>query len=80
MKSKILENIEFAFTGSNVLAQIQDNSTPNIDLLVRESIQNSIDAVSHDKEFIQIDIIHDQFNKTKFESYFNDDKNFKFDF
>ena len=31
-------------SGSSLLKLIQNNSTPTIDLLVRESIQNSLDA------------------------------------
>ena len=38
-------------TGSKVLELIQDNYTPPVDLLVREAVQNSADAIRDDKEF-----------------------------
>lgn len=41
-------------TGSKVLELIQDNYTPPIDILVREAIQNSADAILAEKEFGKI--------------------------
>lgn len=56
MKLKIckLKKGPMILTGSKVLELIQDNYTPPIDLLVRESIQNSADAILDDKDFGRI--------------------------
>lgn len=53
-------------SGSSLLKLIQNNSTPTIDLLVRESIQNSLDAYDENSEnkFVEV-----QFNIGEFESY-----------
>ena len=58
-------NDNFSFTGSNVLDQIQDRSTPNIDLLVRESVQNSCDAYDDRKSFVRMNFIVNKFDNFK---------------
>ena len=45
MKAKIHDRSNMSFTGSKVLKSIMDTTTPGMDILVRESIQNSMDAV-----------------------------------
>ncbi|QWB96605.1 hypothetical protein KHQ89_04055 [Mycoplasmatota bacterium] len=70
MKCKIEKHVNMSFTGSNVLAQIQDNSTPNIDLLVRESIQNSADAILDNKEFARINYKVGEFDTELFKNMF----------
>lgn len=45
MIAKIHERSNMSFTGSKVLKSIMDTTTPGMDILVRESIQNSMDAV-----------------------------------
>lgn len=45
MKAKIHDRTNMSFTGSKVLKSIMDTTTPGMDILVRESIQNSMDAV-----------------------------------
>lgn len=55
-------------TGSKVLELIQDNYTPPIDLLVRESIQNSADAILDNKDFGKINFRTGEFDKGIFSS------------
>lgn len=72
MKLKIHELAEgpMVLTGSKVLELIQDNHTPHIDLLVRESIQNSADASLNDKDFVKIQFLTGGFDKFKFANSF----------
>ena len=76
MKSKILLNDAYSFTGANVLSQIQDSSTPNIDLLIRESVQNSCDAFDEDKSFVRMNFIVNKFNNLSFKNLFNNIEEF----
>ena len=55
MKTKILEKGYMEYTGHKVLKSIMDNSTPAIDLFVREVIQNSADAVLKNKDYARIE-------------------------
>ena len=43
-------------TGKSLLRLIQNNGTPTLDLLVRESIQNSLDAALKDDESEYVDV------------------------
>lgn len=72
MKLKIykLQKGPMILTGSKVLELIQDNYTPHIDLLVRESIQNSADAFLEDKDFVKIQFTIGAFDKSKFANSF----------
>lgn len=56
MKIQVLRKSDYGFhlKGSRALNLMMDNETPPIDLLVRESIQNSADAVRQDKKFCSI--------------------------
>ncbi len=87
MKLKIyqLEKGPMVLTGSKVLELIQDNYTPPMDLLVRESIQNSADAILKNKNFGKIAFKTGVFSCKKFAalfekigdnilSYFTDDR------
>jgi hypothetical protein len=50
--------------GDKVLTILQDNSSSLVDLLVRESIQNSLDAgLNHDNSPINISFSHGKFDK-----------------
>jgi|GEM_PF-2744275 len=50
-----LEKGNFVNGGHSVLTSIADESTPSVDLLVRESIQNSLDEIRKDAEFAKVD-------------------------
>jgi len=63
MKIRVLDKGNFILTGSKVLKTIQDTSTPGIDLLVRESVQNSLDAIKNDKSHCKM-----KFNIGSFEN------------
>lgn len=67
--------------GSKALELIMDNKTPKIDLLVRESIQNSADATLDDARCCRIKFDLKQFSNNKFASFFEDyDKRFMEEF
>lgn len=54
MKIKILEKGPMIMTGSKVMKAIMNNSTPPVDIFVREAIQNSADAINKDSKFGRI--------------------------
>lgn len=56
MEIKILKCDNMVSTGSTVLKAIQNNEMPLLDLLVREVIQNSLDAKKDDKSFVKEEI------------------------
>ena len=66
MQIDILKKGSYGFNlkGSKALKLMMDNETPDIDLLVRESIQNSADAVRKDKKNCVI-----QFRLLPFENF-----------
>ena len=61
--AQILEYIsDMEQSGSSLFNKLQNNNTPNLELLVRESIQNSLDAeTKHDKS-IKMKFIVDRFD------------------
>ena len=71
-------NIEIAVpgkmsqSGSSLLKLIQNNSTPTIDLLVRESIQNSLDAfdINDPNKYVEVQFNVGDFNSHRLSKYF----------
>lgn len=61
LKIKNLQKGPMVITGHNVIKLIQDVSTPDIDLLVRESMQNSCDAIKKDAIYGKIDFFAKSF-------------------
>ena len=59
--------------GSSVLRAIQNNSDPLIDLFIRESIQNSLDAGDNeiDIPYVSIDFIVNSFNANRLNQSLN---------
>ncbi len=55
-------------TGSSILKLYPDQHTPILDLLVRESIQNSLDAAVNSKTYVQVDFITGDFKSTLLDS------------
>lgn len=53
-------------TGSSLLRLIQNNDMPLLDLLVRESIQNSLDAHNEDTAFVNVQYLTGQFESALF--------------
>ncbi|SFL91140.1 hypothetical protein [Salibacterium qingdaonense] len=54
MKIEIAPHERMSETGSSLMRLIQNNELPTVDLLVRESIQNSSDAVLDDADTVNI--------------------------
>uniref|UniRef100_UPI0026F238B9 hypothetical protein n=1 Tax=Faecalibaculum rodentium TaxID=1702221 RepID=UPI0026F238B9 len=55
MDIQIAQISNMSQSGSSLLRSIQNNSTPILDLLVRESIQNSLDAAKPDRRSVRVD-------------------------
>lgn len=62
MKIEIFEPGRMTQTGSSLLRLIQNNSMPVLDLLVRESIQNSLDAADDIGDYVSVDFMTGKFN------------------
>lgn len=56
MKIEIAEHGRMSESGSSLLRLIQNQDMPLLDLLVRESVQNSLDAAAKGKAFVNVDI------------------------
>ena len=57
MNIEIAEPGRMTQAGSSLIRLIQNNNMPVLDLLVRESIQNSLDARKKDCEYVEVDFI-----------------------
>lgn len=62
MKIEIAEPGRMTQTGSSLLKLIQNNNMPVLDLLVRESIQNSLDAHREDRRYVEVDYLTGRFD------------------
>ena len=58
-----------SLTGAALLRQLQNEHTPNLDLLVRESIQNSLDATNGD-DYVIVNFKTGEFDKNKLAEHF----------
>lgn len=65
LKIKNLFKSSYTLTGSSVLKLIMDQGMPEIDLLVRESLQNSLDAVKDECAFVKVSYLTGNFNSSK---------------
>ena len=54
MKIEIPKNERMSMSGKSILTSLQNNSMATIDLLVRESIQNSLDAFDKNENYIDV--------------------------
>ena len=63
MKIEIAEPGRMTQSGSSLLKLIQNNNMPILDLLVRESIQNSLDAKNDTDPYVTVDFFTGEFNK-----------------
>lgn len=70
MKIEIAEHGRMTESGSSLLRLIQNNNIPLLDLFVRESFQNSLDAAKKDAEFIEINLLVKDFDSYKLSSHF----------
>ena len=57
MKIEIAEPGRMTQTGSSLKKLIQNNNMPKLDLLVRESIQNSLDARKGNSKYVEVDFV-----------------------
>jgi hypothetical protein len=71
MKIEIAKMERMSERGSSLLRLIQNSHTPVIDLLIRESIQNSLDAGSDSKTPVNFDISVKQFVKENVAKHFD---------
>ncbi len=56
-------------SGSSLLKSIQNNSTPILDLLVRESIQNSLDAARPGRRYVKVEFQIGEFPPKKLNAF-----------
>lgn len=63
MKIEIAEPGRMTQSGSSLLKLIQNNNMPILDLLVRESIQNSLDAKNEKDSYVTVEFFTREFNK-----------------
>lgn len=63
MKIEIAEPGRMTQSGSSLLKLIQNNNMPILDLLVRESIQNSLDAKNEKDPYVTVEFFTGEFNK-----------------
>ena len=61
MNIEIAEPGRMTQTGSSLLKLIQNNNMPILDLLVRESIQNSLDASNKNDKFVNVEFLTGKF-------------------
>lgn len=71
MDIEIAEMGRMAQTGSSLLRSIQNNHTPALDLLVRESIQNSLDAARSESQPVKFDLSVRRFENNKVSKRFS---------
>lgn len=65
MQIEIAEAGRMTQTGSSLLRLIQNNNMPILDLLVRESIQNSLDARKDNSKYVEVDYLTGHFDSKK---------------
>ena len=62
MNIELLKQAKFSNNGSSMLKLIQNNSTPELDLIVRESVQNSLDAAKEQQSEVIVEFSFGKFN------------------
>ena len=75
MRIEIAEHVRMSESGSSLLRLIQNNETCRLDLLVREAVQNSLDAADdtiEDKPGIKVDFEAGVFKTNEVSDYFED--------
>lgn len=65
MRIEIAEPGRMTQTGSSLLKLIQNNDMPVLDLLVRESIQNSLDARKSNSKYVDVNFLISTFDNNK---------------
>ena len=62
MKIELLSHGKFTTSGSSVLKMMQNNSIPSLDLVIRESVQNSMDAGLPNQEKVIMNFLYNDFS------------------
>lgn len=70
MHIEIAKHERMSESGSSLLRLIQNTSTSTLDLLVRESLQNSLDAARNDKDYVGVNFKVGDFEAAAFNSFF----------
>ena len=70
MEIEIAKHDRMSESGSSLLRLIQNNNIPLLDLLVRESVQNSLDAAKDNTKSVKVDFITGKFNSDSLNSHF----------
>lgn len=71
MQIEIAKHERMSESGSSLLRLIQNTSTSTLDLLVRESLQNSLDAARSDKDYVGVNFKVGEFEAAAFNSFFD---------
>lgn len=70
MKIEIAEHGRMTESGSSLLRLIQNQNIPLLDLLVRESIQNALDAAAHPEFPVNVDMAVGEFSSAELNKHF----------
>ena len=71
MEIDVLKRSRYGTTGSSAKRVIQNNSIPNLDLIIREAVQNSMDAAIRDSIPVHMNFITGEFNTRKLSKELN---------
>lgn len=71
MKIEIAEHGRMTESGSSLLRLIQNQDIPLLDLLVRESVQNSLDATTKTFDKVEVDMLVGDFKPVDLNRYFD---------
>ena len=71
MKIEIAQHDRMSESGSSLLRLIQNQSIPLLDLLVRESTQNSLDAAKEGEEKVSVEYTVGKFQSSTLNQYFD---------
>ena len=67
---EIAKHERMASSGSSLLRSFQNENLPKLDLIVRESVQNSLDASQKDAKFVGVDFTIGEFKPALLNAYF----------
>lgn len=65
MKIEVAKEGRMDMSGKGLIRAIQNDNMPILDLLVRESVQNSLDAAETDVEYVNVDFGVGEFDKSR---------------
>ena len=71
MKIEIARHERMSESGSSLLRLLQNTSTSSLDLLVRESLQNSLDAASAGSDVVGVNFKVGEFDAASFNAFFD---------